>query len=122
MVVVAVVEALANVHLAFGCENLQVASTVVKPPTSSVHQSCGIHRIDNISQGEFWVLSVHNLAPTLIVDNPGDNTGIATVLSDQELQLALEFLLLLGVRKDCFQSAVVESPGLGGSQRRHVLD
>jgi len=105
-----------------GCENLQVACAVVKPTTSSVNQSRWVQRLNDISKGEFWILAVDDLTPTFVVDNPGNDTGIATVLSDQELQLALEFLLLLGVGEDRFHSAVIESPSLGRSQRRHVLD
>ena len=122
MVVVAVVEALAEYEhflstfesrkTGIGCRNLQISGAVVKPTTSSVHQPRWVQGLDNISQGEFWILAFHNLAPALVVDNPGDNTRIATVLGDQEFQLALEFLLLLGVRKNCFHRAVVESPGL----------
>jgi hypothetical protein len=105
-----------------GCKNLQIASTMVDPATRSVHQSRGVQRLNNISKGEFRVLAIGNLSPTFIVDDPRDNARVAAMLSDQELQLALEFLLLLGIGEDGFHRAVIESPRLGRSQRRHVLD
>jgi hypothetical protein len=104
------------------CENLQIASAMVEPATRSVHQSRGVQRLDDISKGELRILAVDNLTPAFVVDDPSNNTRVAAMLGDHELQLALEFLLLLGIGEDGFHRAVIESPRLGRSQRRHVLD
>ena len=101
---------------------VEVASAVVKPTTGSVHQPSWVQRLNDISESELRILAIHNLTPAFVVDHPRYNTRVTPVLSNQELQLALEFLLLLSVGEDSFHRAIVESPGLGGSQRRHILD
>lgn len=75
-----------------------------------------------VGEGEFGIFAFGDLAPALVVDDPGDDAGIAAVLADEYFKLALEFLLLLGVWEDGFNGAVVECAALRGSERGHVLD
>jgi hypothetical protein len=55
---------------------------------------------------------IRDLAPSLVVDDPDDDAGVALVLVDHDFELPLK-LLLLGVG----------GPGIGvHAHRRHVLD
>lgn len=101
---------------------VEVTSTVVKPATRCVNQSGRIQRVYQIGQFELGVLSIANLTPAFVVDNPGDNTRIATVLANKQFKLSLELLLLFGIWKNVDYRAVVKSLRLAGPERWHILD
>ena len=68
--------------------------------------------MDEVGEGEFGIFALGDLAPAFVVDDPGDDAGIAAVLADERFELTLEFLLLLGIGKDGFDGAVVECAAL----------
>lgn len=100
----------------------EVACAVVEPAAGRIDESGGVEGVDEVGELELRIVGVADLAPAFIVDHPGDDAGIAAVLADEDFELALEFLLLLGVREDVLHRAVVQCPGLDGPERGHVLD
>lgn len=101
---------------------VEIPCAVVEPAARCVNESGRIQGVYQVGQCEFRVLSVVDLSPTFVVDDPGDDAGVAAVLADEEFELSLELLLLFGVGKNVDYGAVVESLGLRGPKRWHVLD
>jgi hypothetical protein len=91
---------------------VEIAGAVVEPTACGVYEPCRVQGVYEVGEGEFWVLAVGDLAPAFVVDDPGDDAGVAAVLADEKFELALEFLLLVGVWEDGFDGAVVEGAAL----------
>lgn len=87
---------------------VEIAGAVVEPATGGIYESCWVERVDEVGEGKFGVFALGDLAPAFVVDDPGDDAGVAAVLTDECFELALEFLLLLSVWKDGFDGAIVE--------------
>lgn len=91
---------------------VEVAGAMVKPATGGDHQPRWVEGVYEVSECEFGILTVGDLAPAFVVDDPGDDAGVAAVLADEQLELALEFLLLLGVGENGLDGAVIECAAL----------
>lgn len=101
---------------------VEIACTVVEPAARCVDESGWIQGVHQVGQCEFRVLSVADLSPAFVVDDPSDDAGVAAVLADEEFELSLELLLLFGVGEDIDYGAIVECFGLAWPKRWHVLD
>ena len=101
---------------------VEVAGAMVEPSAGGIYEPCWIQGVHEISECEFGVFAIGDLAPACVVDDPGDDARIAAVLANEQFELALEFLLLFGVGKNGLDGAVIECATLGRSKRGHVLD
>jgi len=99
-----------------------VASAVIVPSTCRVHQPRWIERVYEVCERKFGIFAINDLAPAFVVDDPGDDAGVAAVLADEQFELTLEFLLLICVRENGLDGTVIECATLRGSKRRHVLN
>lgn len=87
---------------------VEIAGAVVEPATGGIYESCWVQRVYKVGECEFGIFTLGNLAPAFVVNDPGDDAGVAAVLSDKRFELALEFLLLLGIGKDGLDGTVVK--------------
>lgn len=62
---------------------VKVAGAVVKPAAGGIYESCWVQRVDKVGEREFGVFAFGNLAPAFVVDDPGDDAGVAAVLADE---------------------------------------
>jgi hypothetical protein len=87
---------------------VEVAGAMVEPSAGGIYEPCRIQGVYEVGKCELGVFAIGDLAPAFVVDDPGDDAGIAAVLADEQFELALEFLLLLGVGKDGLDGAIIE--------------
>ena len=97
------------------------------PPRNRVDEPGRVERAYKLRESEIRLYVVDVLAPPLVVDDPGEDAGMALELLDHERELALEFRLLR--RADLEWLAVAGRPELGPGFRvpvrghgGHVLD
>lgn len=62
---------------------VEVASAVVEPSAGGVHEPCWIQGVYEIGECELGVFTIDDLAPALVVDDPGDDAWIAAVLTNE---------------------------------------
>lgn len=62
---------------------VEVAGAVVEPAAGRIYESCWIQRVHEVGEGEFGVFAFSDLAPAFVVDDPGDDAGVAAVLADE---------------------------------------
>ena len=62
---------------------VEVARAVVEPAAGRIYESCWIQRVHEVGEGEFGVFAFGDLAPAFVVDDPGDDAGVAAVLEDE---------------------------------------
>jgi len=91
---------------------VEVAGAMVEPATCSDHQPRWVEGVYEVGECEFRILTISDLAPAFVVDDPGDDAGVAAVLADEQLELALEFLLLFGIWENGLDSTVIECAAL----------
>ncbi|KAI6804565.1 hypothetical protein KC361_g8 [Hortaea werneckii] len=100
---------------------VEVARPVVVPPGHGVDETRGIQLTHAVREAEFGVRRFAELAPAFVVDYVGHDAGEVALLDDEQVQLAFEFGLLLGVGEDGDAGAVVEGFG-ARAEGWHVLD
>ncbi|KAK8924376.1 hypothetical protein VCV18_004796 [Metarhizium anisopliae] len=108
-VVVVVLRARGQIHIkTYG----KVAKAVVVPARDGVHQARRVEAAHHVRQPLLRVRRAAELAPALVVNDPDHERGVALVLLDKHLELALE----LGLLRRVGRAVAV------GRQRGHVLD
>lgn len=85
---------------------------MVVPARDGVHQARRVEAAHHVRQPLLRVRRAAELAPALVVNDPDHERGVALVLLDEHLELALE----LGLLRRVGRAVAV------GRQRGHVLD
>jgi hypothetical protein len=63
---------------------VEIAGAVVEPAACGVHEPCWVQGVYEVGESEFGVFAVGDLAPAFVIDDPGDDAGVAAVLANEK--------------------------------------